>query len=205
MGRHDRPPVVALELPAAEQAGFDAFLARGDDTALRNGRFFRESRDGRSGRALITLLTALRTEKIAALVCFDPRRASSGQDRDEKMAEGIAEAAATHPAAKLVVLSGNIHSRVTVGTDWDPKFRPAAHVLSQKLGPVLSFNLRWESGTAWYMTEKGAGLREVKDPRWKGKGPAGAAYFISCGEEPVDGHRGVIFTRTVSASLPWLE
>lgn len=197
---HAAAPVVALEIPTSDQAAIDGYLASGADSRLRASAFFKsEFKDGRSSQALVRLLSQLRTEKIARVVCFDPTDARSAQARDTRMAENLLACAARFPAAKLVVLSGNIHSRIVAGTDWDPTYRPAAFELTRKLSAVTSFSIAFEAGTAWVRTEEGFSERPMKGTPWQGT----ASHYIILYPEPVGGHHGVVFTRTLTGSPPW--
>ena len=198
---HDKaPPVVALEIATTEQPAIDRYLASGDEAVLRSSAFFKsEFKDGRSSVALVWLLSQLRTEKKAAVFCFDSDTAQTPQERDTAMAENLQVCARKFPDAKLVVLSGNIHARVVAGTSWDPKYRPAAFQLQKQLGSLVSFILVYESGTMWARTESGFGEQKVKGEHWNGTAP----HYITLYAEPTRGHDGAIFTRTLTGSPPW--
>lgn len=203
ISRNDRPPVVALEIPHDNQEAIDDFLKSGDQAALKTRTFFAykpEGKDGRASQAMERLLEALRTEKIAKVVCIDPVPIPSGQ-RDEGMAMKIAEWAARFPSSKIVVLTGNAHAMITEGAPWDPKYQGAAFQLAKQLAPIATFDFRYESGTVWNRTQEGFGEHKIKDSSrpWAGSAP----YYISFGDKPVHGYHGVIFSRAVSGSPPW--
>lgn len=202
VARHETPPVVALEIPFRDQAAIDDYMKTGDETILKSRTFFSwKAKDGRSSYAMAKLLLALRTERIERIVCFDPAPAiESGQDRDEKMATRLAQCAGQYPKAKIVVLSGGVHSSVTKGPSWDPSYRPAAFELSKTIGPVATFNLRYEHGTIWAIIgSDSGGVHEVRGLRWSGS----PQHYISLGSTPTGGHKGIIFSRTLTASPPW--
>lgn len=160
--RHPAPPVVALEIPTSEQRAIDRYLASGDESVLRATPFFKsELKDGRSSVAMVRLLSQLRTEKKAAVFCFDSPEATTAQARDMAMAQNLRGCARKFPSSKIVVLSGNVHARVVAGTSWDPALRPAAFELKQQLGSVISFSMAYEAGTMWALTEKGFGEQKV--------------------------------------------
>src|SRR5665213_408130 len=126
-------------IPSAEQGAIDRYLASGDDSILRSSAFFKsELKDGRSSEALVKLLSQLRTEKKAAVCCFDPFLAMTPQERDTAMAQSLHQCARKFPNSKLVVLSGNVHASVVEGTSWDPTYRPAAFEIGKKLDSIVS-------------------------------------------------------------------
>lgn len=201
VSRHDKaPPVVALEIPTNEQRAIDGYLTSGDEALLRSSAFFNSKvKDGRSSVAMVRLLSQLRTEKKAAVFCFDPAFANTPQERDTAMAHNLRRCAKKFPDSKLVVLSGNVHARIAVGASWDPKYRPAAFELSQQLGSVVSFRLAYESGTIWALTDSGSGEHQVKGERW----PGTASHYMTLYSQRTRGYDGAIFTRTLTASPPW--
>jgi hypothetical protein len=202
VARHDRPPVVGLELPDTSQPAIDEFLRTGNTEALATRSIFQwPIKDGRSSRAMFELLAALSTEKVAAVVCFDTSKAKNAQERDTEMAANLEAAAKRFPTAKLVVLSGGIHSRFTVGTSWDATYRPAACELAKTLPAILPLELRYERGTMWAILGKDhvGGVHTLLG--WPK--PGTAPFSISVGATPVEGHLGELFSRTLTASPPW--
>jgi erythromycin esterase-like protein len=198
--QHPAPPVVALEIPTTEQRAIDRYLAGGDESVLRASAFFKsELKDGRSSVAMVRLLSQLRTEKKAAVCCFDSAEATTPQERDAAMTKYLRACAKKFPTSKLVVLSGGVHARMVVGTSWNPAYRPAAFELNQQLGSVVSFTLVYEGGTIWAHTENGFGEHKVKGDRWSGNAP----NYIKLYPKPTRGHDGAIFTRTLTGSPPW--
>ncbi len=194
------PPVVALEIPTTAQRAIDRYLVSGDEAALRSCAFFKsEVKDGRSSKALVELLSQLRTEKKAAVLCFEPDLAKSPQERDTVMAQNLQKCAKKFPNSKLIVLSGNIHAQIVEGTSWDPAYRPAAFELSKKLSSIVSFNLVYETGTMWALTDSGFGEQKVKGAHWNGT----AAHYINLYSQRTRGYDGTIFTRTLTGSPPW--
>ena len=198
---HAAPPIVALEMPALMQGAIDRYLASGDQRGLRSSVLFASAmKDGRSSKAMVALLTELRKERVAGVFCFDSVRAATAQERDTEMAENLRTCAERHAKAKLIVLSGNVHSRIVAGTDWDANYRPAACELIGKLGSVVSFELTYERGTMWALTADGVyGESKVLGHRWSGTAP----HYIALHAKPVRGHHGVIFTRKLTGSPPW--
>ena len=197
---HTAPPVVALEIPTTDQRAIDRYLANGNEAFLRSSAFFKsEIKDGRSSVALVRLLSQLRTEKTAAVFCFDAAEATSPQERDTAMARNLRKSAKKFPKSKLLVLSGNVHASVVEGTSWDPAYRPAAFELSKEPGSVVSFTLAYETGTMWARTGSGFGEQRVKGARRKGSAP----HYITLYPQRTRGYDGAIFTRKLTGSPPW--
>lgn len=196
------PPIVGLEIPSSDQAAIDSFLQSGDEALLKSSVFFtRKSHDGRSSRAIVKLLSALRSQRITGVICYDAVGVKSAQERDTMMAANLYSIAQQYPLAKLIVLSGNIHSQIIQGTRWDPSYRPAAFELKQMLPSLVSFKIEFESGTAWLRMQNGFGQHELKGLGWDGE----RNHYITVHPEPLRGHNGTIFTRKLTGSPPWIR
>lgn len=113
-----RPVVVGLERPSREQAAIDAFLAA-DNHAAATDTLLAESGwgtfDGRSSRAMLSLMEALRELKlkgrISDVMAFDDSRpGTSNAERDQRMASALGAAAGRHANALVLALTGNLHA-----------------------------------------------------------------------------------------------
>jgi hypothetical protein len=147
---------LGLEVPGAEQARIDAFL-RSDGspaarTALLAGPFW-DVRDGRSSEAMFDLVD--RTRRLRAsgatidIVAFD----GPARDRDAAMADVVAKT--RDPEAIFIGLSGNVHSRRTKGTSWDPEYVAlVAHLVARGL-PITTWNVSANGGSFWGCVSKG--------------------------------------------------
>lgn len=125
----DGPVTVGLEMVAQSQAALDAWLASdgGPDAraALLSDRFWRFG-DGRASAAMLGLLERLRSMKAAGapirLLAFVPvvARTATQTPYERAMAANWSNALADAPAGRLLVLVGNIHSRVAPYRDFEP-------------------------------------------------------------------------------------
>ncbi len=164
------PVTVGLEIPTAETQRVEAFLARpagadltdgteGTDgvEALIEGPFWqRNYQDGRSSGAMLDLIVALRRldagrERVRVML-FDAPAAGAGRDR--AMAERIAAALARPPARFTIVLTGNLHNRMTVGTPFNRRLEPMGYLLAAARPDleILSLEMTHAGGTAWICT-----------------------------------------------------
>lgn len=141
---------VGLEIPQDEQQRIDLYLlsggGAGDRAALLEGAFWQQH-DGRSSTAMVALLEQLRVLRRAGaaidVIAFD----GASEDRDAAMAEHVART--RDPGAVFVGLSGNIHSRRTKGTRWNPELVPTvAHLVARGLA-VTTFDVSSNGGTFW--------------------------------------------------------
>lgn len=119
----DRPWLLGLEIPCAEQARIDAFLrsdggphARG---ALHAGAFWtREAQDGRSGTALLRLIDAVRalnrSGRDIRLLCFDDL-APADEGRDTHMAAALRDALHAERHRRAIARAGEDLARVDDG------------------------------------------------------------------------------------------
>jgi len=153
------PVTVGLEIDRAQDEAFQAYLRSDGGDEIRK-RFLldspfwdREVQDGRSSRSMLSLVDFLR-ERAAGpgelrLLLID--RPEPGNERDAAMAERLAEAAAERPRDLFVVLTGNIHNRLTKGMPWDEELEPMGYLLREKLGPgrIHSLDMAYPGGDAW--------------------------------------------------------
>jgi hypothetical protein len=137
--RAGHPVTVVLEVPREEQGRVDAFLAShgtaADRTALLDSPFWTDVyQDGRRSQAMLALLDDLRKLRqggrpVRATLMDRTERPSSGQERDHWMAEELAQTFDKNPDAVVIVLSGNVHSRITRGTPWEANYEPVGFLL----------------------------------------------------------------------------
>lgn len=205
--------LVALELPQSAQANIDVFLKTGNDDVLRNEPFFAQGlRDGRSSQAMVALLRRLSKMPNTKVLCIDvDHPASSSQERDTGMA--VAINANRVGFDRTLVLTGNIHSRTSVGTPWDENFRPMGYelkTLAKDLGTndLLNILVRYGKLDSWHC-EAGSGQQECKI--WRGKhlstdysNAVGYEQYFLLENPNVDSHNATIFLRSATPSLPFL-
>jgi len=142
---------LALEFPRDEQQRLESFLATGDEAALLEGPFWRRDyQDGRSSQAMLGLLGQVRRLRLAGrevrvLAVDAPPQADAGdKERDEYMAEHIAEVRARAPAEPMVFLVGNVHATRRLIIPRSAVWRLV------KRGVVLkTLTLEAREGTAW--------------------------------------------------------
>jgi len=152
--------VVGLELPRTMQEGIDTYLggdgSREAKIELLDDDFWkRDYQDGRTSRAMMELIETLRVlrvdEQPIRIVAFDIVRREP--DRDQAMALEISRVAADRRDDRLIVLTGNLHARLTRGRA-PGGLEPMGFHLSL-LSPgreIASLNLTHSGGTAWICT-----------------------------------------------------
>jgi hypothetical protein len=160
------PVIVALEWPTSEQPRVDSYLAGDADAGTVTASPFWSSsmRDGRSSRAMLDLLTSLRRARSAGarieVVCFDGPPASGDQgNREAGLAHHLRQARERLPDARMLVLTGNYHARLTRGTAWDPDKALMGYLL-RDLEP-FNVDVRAVRGGAWIcLSDGGCGVHE---------------------------------------------
>lgn len=203
----DLPVLVGLELPVAEAAKVAEYLAsdggeRAEAALLAGPLWQAEYQYGVASRAVVDLLDALRARKAAGaaveVVLYDPGRVA---ERDRGMAQNLAAALGARTEAFAVVLSGNLHNRLTVGTRFDPELEPMGHLLVKRLAGrrVVSLDMAHQGGTAWLCFNSDA---EECGPK-KVTGEAGRTSGVEL-DAADDGrpYSGRYFTGPVTASPP---
>jgi uncharacterized protein (TIGR03067 family) len=152
--------VVALELSPAAKSGIETFfLSQGkapDRKDLLSGSLWQQSyQDGRTSRAMADLLVVLarlrREGRSVRLALFDAQPAGGGQARERAMAANLASSVEASPEAMHIVLTGNLHSRITKGNRRSPDYEPMGYLLSQTIGVerLTSLNVSHAGGSAW--------------------------------------------------------
>lgn len=120
---NDEPLVLALEIDSREQPRIDRYLmSSGSDTdrrALLAGDHWQDPmHDGRDSEAMLALMERVRLLRAQHselwILAFD--RNGRGT-RDARMAAALRDAVMHRPAARLLVLTGNIHAMVRAPKD----------------------------------------------------------------------------------------
>lgn len=156
--RHIRA-TLALELDNAATGALESYLhSTGDSTArealIANDVWHVRPPDGRTSQAMLALLETTRAlvhdgADIRALAFS--RSARTGAARDSLMATTVADFAVSHPERVVIGLTGNVHSRVSVGTSFDSTLRPMTYLVRARLPDrrVLGLNASYDAGSAW--------------------------------------------------------
>jgi outer membrane protein assembly factor BamB len=202
---------VGLELPPSELETIGRFLDSDGGpearAALLTGEpWQREYQDGRTSAGMVALLDGLRRLRAAGgeieVALFDHPGFQS-QERDRLMAATLLGVAQARSTDRLIVLTGNIHSRLTPGTRWDAEYRPMGHLLAGMLGPkasILALDVARTGGSAWICT--GAQPEECGERPLDGRAPVSAPAVELGAELGRGGHHGVYSMGTLTASPP---
>lgn len=158
------PVTVALELPTTMQPELDAFLAAPDEATaadiLRSTIFGDPAwADGRTGRAMVGMMQAIRRLKadgrdvtLRAFQPSSPRPPAFDQNYYElDMAVELSRAATERPGSRVLVLVGNIHASKTRFERFD--LMPAAAHLPPK--ETITLNVAQQGGQAWSCQAEG--------------------------------------------------
>jgi len=152
------PVTVALELPLELSDRLQRLAdARTGTTPSADWQavFGGAWQDGRRSTAIAELVDRIASMRRAGmnieLASYAPDSAPA-QARDDGMARAIASLAATRRS--IVVLSGNLHNRLRVGTAISRDYRPAAVTLAGLIEPerIVSIDMGYDAGTAWICT-----------------------------------------------------
>jgi hypothetical protein len=200
--------IVGVEIPRAEQAAIDVYLAgegsAADRQALLRGEHWQRSyQDGRSSAAMVELIERARRLRkdghAVEVLAFDPGSYDDWNARDAGMAASILERTKARPDAFVVTLTGNLHNRTTQGLPWDAKMVPMGVHVKAGRPRVISLNGVYEGGSTWMCDpENRCGASEVtlKDFPYE-------TLAIDTGEGVrSEGLDGVFFVGPLSASPP---
>ncbi len=191
--QNGRAVTIGLELPLNETELTETFLdSSGDAEAekrLLQGNFWQRSyQDGRTSHAMLALIRDLREHKAAGqpvrvILLDDP----ASPKRDSVMNVQIQTALVASPDDVFLVLTGNIHNLLTVGTRWDDAYEPMGYLLRQSSPEkkLFSLNVAHEGGEAWVCfgsTASDCGIQQIGGQARDGQGltlfetPEGQAY-----------------------------
>jgi hypothetical protein len=202
--RADKPVLLALELPASDNALLEKLLETGETGPLLASPFWsREEQDGRSSQAMLELLQrahALRAAgKPIEVVGFEVERTAGTMpaERDRAMAEQLLGAMQAHPGSLVVALAGNVHGRRTLGVPWDPIYQPMAAYLGERVVSLLAWA---QHGSAWNCQSDGCSAHSFGDTSAAPIAPA-----IRLLPEPQDGYDARVELGRFTASPPALQ
>jgi hypothetical protein len=157
---------VGLEIPVTEEAAAHRLLESGDgeeDLAAIAGDFWqRDYQDGRASQAMHDLLHALKRHRPGLHLFFIDNPAAP-EGRDRFMASRVAATFRKRPDAVFIVLTGNIHNRLTIGTRFDADYEPMGFHVRELLPDtdVLSLRITHSGGAAWVCAPE-CGVRELE-------------------------------------------
>lgn len=206
------PVTLGLEIPYSEQKIIDRFLdSRGGKEAearLIEGAFWHsKTKDGRSSLAMLRLIEQVRTLRAAGakvqIVAYDSDPLA--QERDRIMAQNLSNAIAGKPKNLFIVLSGNNHTRLTRGNQWNKEFESMGYLLakSNNGSQLFSLNMSHEGGEAWICIEEPPDFNTVcKAKRLKPYTGAPAAWSVKLTAEANTPYSGAFGVGVISASPP---
>jgi hypothetical protein len=139
------------------------------------------------------------------IVAYDQKSVSVGQQRDWSMAQNLADVARREPGNLLVVLSGDVHTRLTRGTSWNKEFEPMGYLLAKSINSsrVVSFAVSHEGGEAWLCVELPPDMKQTcQSLPLKPKTGAPPAWSVKMTREPNSTYSGIFGVGRISASPP---
>ena len=212
-GRRGETVLAGLEVLSSAQSAIDVFLASDGSAsaaqALLAQEFWqREYQDGRSSKAMFSLLDEIRRLRMAGLKvevrALDPVRFDSPSGRDAAMAAALVDAIETLRPAQTLVLVGNVHSRTLNGYPWDANaaYVPLGALLRARYGDLIALDIKNSGGSAWICMSadaKECGARDQRASETPGTVPRIA---MDPDATPRTGHDGMLFIGPVTASPP---
>ena len=217
---HGKDVFVALEIPRQDQDLVRQAVAMEDRELLKNVPFFRGPyHDGRSSEAMSNLLMSLHKfgQKVT-VYCIDPAPADNdAQDRDTKMGRLLNDAVNENPSRVGIALTGNIHSRKTLGTPFDPNYRPAAYEAlnapdaPMKRRDLLPVMVRYLGGEAWVCMPEGespapvCGVHQFAEFHSNYTDAVTYNSYFLGDQANFDGHDATMFFKTFTASEPLVQ
>jgi hypothetical protein len=196
-----RPVLVGVEL--RDQHEIDVFMRPGnDEAAVRNLLSAKEwtRSDGRSSRAMLTLLKELRAFKLKGLISgvvafadtFPQESAAQGEKR---MAAALQAAANKNPDALVIALVGNVHACKGTLPDVGPDPLMASFL---PVAETVSLFVTDRGGEAWNCQGGGCGPHELGSSGGNERG-----ITLSPAASPLPGYDGVLSTgHRATASSP---
>lgn len=204
----DNEVILCVEVSAAEQESFNRFLnSDGSDRAIEAllDTPFWIGQDGRASVGMFAMLELVRRlhssgHKVHVHAIDVDLNGQPGEQsayyRDQTMAENLLRVRKGSPKAILIALAGNIHTKTVKGAPWDDNYLPMGWFVSQAIPDTSSFNIQIAGGSAWVMTEQGAGERTFRGKE-QGDDP-----FLLINKTLEIGYDGVFYIGRISAAKP---
>lgn len=200
-----RPIVVGVERPSGEQKALNKLVNAGNEEDSVRGLLSEDgwsTLDGRSSKAMLSLLLTLREWKmqglVADVVAFDDVRADEPNAmREERMASMLTASANKYPNALVIVLTGNFHASKAKPSEISPglaSYTPMAKLLPQ--AETVSLYLANDGGEAWVEEEDGCG------PHKMGKARGAQRGIVFTEKAPLPGYDGVLATGLPASASP---
>ena len=213
------PTILCVEISSSEQRSLNQFLQSDGSKSAVAALLSRPHWSGDDGRAsvgmfaMIELMRRLNKQggdvRIIAmdldLPDVDPklitpkeleRLEALEKGRDRAMAEAVLAARRGFPKSNVVVLAGNVHTKLSKGLPGDTKYTPMGWHIAQAVSDAISLNVEFLGGDAWVATEKGVGPTRMKGID-RGNDP-----FIEVFPKPRDGYHGMFYVAKISAAHP---
>jgi erythromycin esterase-like protein len=209
---------IALEIDIQNQAGLDAYVETLDENVLLSiPHFASASDDGRASLAMAALIQTLATKPNVKFCAFDAHmsawRTPDDQGRDSAMAENLNRFVVQYPSQRVLVLCGNVHSSNSVGSFFDPNFRPMIYELCHqhaessiiKPDDIYSILVDFDSGQTWSKSSE----HSTPPTTWHSNNSRFSeptslqSYFLPFGKEKFHGHDALVFIRILTASPPF--
>ncbi len=184
--------VLAVEWPTDLQASINATRWE----ALRSEPLFRAA-DGRTSQAMIAIVRRAIEEGIPVR-CFD-QAARTSNEREVGMAINLVKIAQEFPKARIVVLTGNYHSRRSEESAEPHHTASAADHLAGTGASVLSIRVTAEQGQAWNITGE-RGEHPAGEPLSEAPAPAYRRF-----RGLVEHHQARLHLPRFTPSPPWAE
>lgn len=204
------PVTVALEIPVQEEPLITAYLSsqggEKDRAALLAGPFWADRyQDGRRSKAMLSLIEDLRKLRrqgspVRLKLLDTTVPPADGRSRDHVMADNLKAAVDASPQDVFIALTGNLHSRVTLGSPWNPKYEPMGYFFTQAepKRKVTALDVVYSGGTAWTCDSGEAASCKAREIG--GKGDDKGVRVISHSLE--GGFHGVYNVGKLTASPP---
>ncbi len=213
--------ILCLEFSSSEQASLDRFLSSDGGAEAKNTLLKQQHWTNQDGRAsvgmfaMLELVRRLRSEgKRIQIVTMDSNWILPEEDfaslspeklrqleelaskRDGEMAKAVIQARGKSTDAIIIAYAGNVHTRITKGTDWDPDYIPMGWYVSEKVKNLISLDVDHANGQAWVTTERGSGQTNFAG---KDRGPI---PFVELFGNADSGYHGKLYVGRITAAKP---
>jgi hypothetical protein len=153
------PTLLAIEWPAEMTPALAGYIggaggARAQRALIDHPAWTGVRQDGRRSAAMLQLIERARLLRQSGgdvTIASFSEAVNNSVARDSAMARTLAKIVAANRGRLIVALTGNIHSRLTIGTPFDPSYRPMGFMLEPQLESrsLWGLNMTYETGAAW--------------------------------------------------------
>lgn len=196
---HNESIKIFLEYPSSEDNVVEKFMQGeiNENDLIQEPHWART--DGRSSQAMLAVFRDLKSYSARGLKIHGFDSNINEGKRTQVMVDHFM--AAYSKNSYNLILTGNIHAKLTQGLPWDANYIPFAMLLKKNVGNMISLDADYLAGTAWICSPK-CGITKIGRRDDESKFNLNMPIVFS---DKIFSYDGYFYFRNISASPPAIE